>query len=252
MHLTWFDANSWLFELGQQRVLVDPWLIGPLVFGNLPWFFIGKRPKQHAIPDNIDLILLSQGLPDHAHPPTLAQFDRSIPVVASASAAKVVKKLGYTQVTTLVPEQTHVVADRLEIRALPGALLGPQQRENGYLLKQLDSNTTLYYEPHGFYPSSLHRYAPVDVAINPIITLQLPLLGPIIQGNQKALDLAQLLQPKTWLPTASGGTVIYEGLLAKALQMVGTIPEFRAGLIQKQLQTQVIEPIPGERVVLQM
>ena len=35
MHLTWLDSNSWLIEMGGQRILLDPWLSGPLVFGNL-------------------------------------------------------------------------------------------------------------------------------------------------------------------------------------------------------------------------
>ena len=246
MRLIWFDANSWLIEIGQQRVLVDPWLVGPLVFGNLPWFFCGKRPQPLGpLPDKIDLILLSQGLPDHAHPPTLKQFDRTIPVVASGSAAKVVEQLGYTEVSAIAPGQT-IIRDRLEIRAFPGALLGPLQQENGYLLKQLDSGTTLYYEPHGFYPPDLKADVPVDVAISPIITLQLPLAIPIIRGNQAAVKLAQLLQPKVWLPTASGGNVIYEGLLGKIIQTVGTVADFRTQIAQHQLATQVIETTPGE------
>jgi len=32
MQLTWFGANSWLLEW-QQRILIDPWLVGSLVFG---------------------------------------------------------------------------------------------------------------------------------------------------------------------------------------------------------------------------
>ena len=132
MHLTWFDANSWLFEFGQQRLLVDPWLIGPLVFGNLPWFFIGKRPKQPAIPDNIDLILLSQGLPDHAHPPTLTQLDRDIPVVASASATKVVKKLGYT------------ISSELTRHSMPVCFLSGLTRKYGIFVEHMIWLTPLY------------------------------------------------------------------------------------------------------------
>ncbi len=246
MRLIWFDANSWLIEWEQQRLLVDPWLVGPLVFGNLPWFFCGKRPHPVGpLPDNIDLILLSQGLPDHAHPPTLKQLDRTIPVVASASAAKVVEQLGYTRVHAIAPGES-ITHDRFEIEASPGALLGPFQQENGYFLKHIDSGTTLYYEPHGFYPTDLRIASPVDVAISPIISIKIPPAIPIIQGEQAALELAQLLQPKVWIPTASGGNVIYEGLLSKIIRNLGTIEDFRAQLVQKQLATQVIEPTPGE------
>lgn len=246
MRVTWFDANSWLWEWGGQRILVDPWLVGPLVFGNAPWFFKGVRQRAaDSIPTDIDLILLSQGLPDHAHPPTLEQLDRGIPVVGSPSAAKVVKSLGYSQVTALTPGQSFQLADCIEIRALPGAPLGPQ-RENAYWLREQAGGTTLYYEPHGFYPTEVDYLAPVDIAINPVVTLSLPLLGPIIQGHETALALAKILRPQVWLQTAAGGSVAYEGLLNSLLQSTGSLAEFREQLTKAELLTQVLEPPPGQ------
>ncbi|NJO70763.1 MAG: MBL fold metallo-hydrolase, partial [Oscillatoriales cyanobacterium RM1_1_9] len=56
MYLTWLDSNSWLLEMGQKRILIDPWLVGPLVFGNLPWLFKGERLQPRGIPESIDLI----------------------------------------------------------------------------------------------------------------------------------------------------------------------------------------------------
>ncbi len=52
MHLTYFGANSWLIELGKQRILIDPWLVRSLIFGNLPWLFQGQRTGSLAsLPD---------------------------------------------------------------------------------------------------------------------------------------------------------------------------------------------------------
>ena len=81
MYLTWLDSNSWLIEFAEHRILLDPWLVGPLVFGNLDWFFKAERQTPCPIPEHIDLILLSQGLADHAHPATLKQLDHKISVV---------------------------------------------------------------------------------------------------------------------------------------------------------------------------
>ncbi len=250
MNLTYFGANSWLIELEQQRILIDPWLVGSLVFGNLPWLFKGDRSKPLAsLPDKIDLILLSQGLEDHAHRPTLEQLDKTIPVVGSPNAAKVVKQLGYTQVTSLTPGQTFTLTNQIEIRAMPGAPIGLQV-ENSYLLKHLDSATTLYYEPHGFPPSELKNYAPVDVVISPVVNLELPLAGAIIKGNTTALQLAQWLKPQVFLPTAAGGDVAYEGLINTLLHTVGSVDELRSQLAKYNLPTQVIDPQPGEPVEL--
>lgn len=250
MHLTYFGANSWLVELGLQRILIDPWLVGSLVFGNLPWLFKGERSQPLAsLPDKIDLIILSQGLEDHAHRPTLEQLNRTIPVVASPSAVKVVKQLGYTQVTSLSPGQTFTLANQVEIRALPGATIGLQV-ENSYLLKHLDSATTLYYEPHGFPSVELKKYAPVDVVISPVVNLELPLAGAIIKGRTTALQLAQWLEPQVFLPTAAGGDVEYEGVVISLLRTVGSVEELRSQLAQHHLKTQVIDPQPGEPINL--
>lgn len=250
MYLTWLDSNSWLCEIGQQRILIDPWLVGDLIFANLDWLFKGVLTQQRPLPDHIDLILLSQGLPDHAHPPTLKQLDRNIPVVASPNGAKVVQDLGYTNVITLAHGETYKLNHQVEITAVPGSLIGPNLVENGYVLKELATDLQLYYEPHGYHSPLLQQFAPIDVVITPIVDLSLPLVGAIIRGQQKALEVAEWLQPQVILPTAAAGETVYEGLLAKLLQVVGNIAEMRSQLAQRQLSTQIIEPRPGDRLEL--
>lgn len=252
MYLTWFDSNSWLIELEGKRILIDPWLVSSLVFGNLDWLFKGSRKSDCAIPENIDLIVLSQGLEDHAHPPTLEQLDHTIPVVASVNAAKIVRELGYTRVTALNHGETFILDNQVEIKATPGSPIGPTLVENGYLLKELASGLTLYYEPHGFHSPSLKQVTPVDVVITPIVDLALPLIGPIIKGTKSALEVAQWLQPQVMLPTAAAGDVEYGGLLNYVLREVGSIEEFRSKLQQNNLSTQVLEPKPGDRIELQV
>lgn len=246
MHLTWLDSNSWLIEMGGKRVLLDPWLVGPLVFGNMNWLFKGERPSPRPIPDSIDLILLSQGLEDHAHPATLQQLDRQIPVVASPNAVKVVQGLGYTQITTLAHGETTAV-ENLEIHAMPGSPIGPLLTENAYLLKDSTAGTKLYYEPHGYHSPSIKEFAPVDVVITPVVSLEIPLLGPVIQGKKTVLEIVQWLQPKVLLPTAAGGDVRFEGILQSLLRASGSLEELRSLLNQQQLSTQVVDLKPGER-----
>jgi L-ascorbate metabolism protein UlaG (beta-lactamase superfamily) len=249
MHLTWLDSNSWLIEMAGLRILLDPWLVGPLMFGNLPWLFKAERPSPRPIPDSIDLILLSQGLEDHAHPATLKQLDRTIPVVASASAAKVVEELGYTQVTPLAHGQTYSFQDKLKIRATVGSPIGPTVRENGYLLT--GSETSLYYEPHGYHSPELAALAPVDVVITPLLDLYL-LFAPFIKGGKSALEAVKLLQPQYILPTAAGGEVKFEGLLLAILRAEGGTEAFRQALAEQNLSTQVIEPVPGDRLEIKL
>jgi L-ascorbate metabolism protein UlaG (beta-lactamase superfamily) len=248
MYLTWLDNNSWLMEIGRLRILIDPWLVGFLTFNNLDWLFKGSKTQARPIPENIDLILLSQGLEDHAHPPTLKQLDHDIQVVGSVNAAKVVKNLGYHQVTTLMPGEIFTLNHQLEIKAVPGSPIGPMVTENGYLIKDLQTNFTLYYEPHGYHSPQLQELAPVNVVITPMVDLSLPLLGPIIRGKNSALEVTKWLQPQFILPTAAGGDIIFEGLLMNLVRTTGSVEEFRLLLENNNLKTQVIVANPGEQM----
>ncbi|MFN9606862.1 MAG: MBL fold metallo-hydrolase [Pseudanabaena sp.] len=247
MYLTWLDSNSWLIEIADKRILLDPWLVGSLMFGNAAWFFKSDRLTPREIPKNIDLILLSQGLEDHAHPATLQQLDRQIPVIGSPSAAKVVKNLGYTKVTALNHDEVFSIPHLLEIRAVIGSPTGPTTRENGYMVRVLLAGPARYYEPHGSHSKSFLEFSPVDVVITPTIDLKLPLIGTVIKGQQSALKVAQWLKPQFILPTAAGGDLRFSGFLLKFLKAEGTVESLRALLAANNLATQIIEPKPWER-----
>ncbi|MEA5579906.1 MBL fold metallo-hydrolase [Nodularia harveyana UHCC-0300] len=247
MYLTWLDSNSWLLEINNQRILLDPWLVGSLTFGNVEWFFKGYRTEERAIPENIDLILLSQGLEDHSHPPTLKQLDHQIPVVGSPNAAKLLQSFGYSSVTSLAHGQSFILNEQLEITAVPGSTVGYNLVENGYVITDLSSGLKLYYEPHGNHSAEIKKYAPVDVVITPIVDVTLPLGIPVIKGRKSALEVAKWLQPQIMLPTAAGGDVIFEGFLTNFLKAEGSGEEFNTLLQENNLNTQVIEPKPGDR-----
>lgn len=245
MYLTWLDSNSWLIEIADRRILLDPWLVGELTFGNVGWLFKGTRSHDRPIPENLDLILLSQGIEDHAHPETLKRLDQSIPVVASASAAKVAQAIGFKSITTLKHGESFTLSSSVQIQATVGSSLGPGTQENGYLLTELPTGVTLYYEPHGNHPS---LPSPIDVVITPIIDLALPLVGSIIKGTESAIALAKQVKPQVMLPTAAGGEIQFEGVLISLLKEIGNADDFRAKLAEADLTPQVIEPKPGDRI----
>lgn len=245
MLATWLDTNSWLLEMGGKRLLVDPWLVGPLVFGNQGWLFKGVRPHPMAMPENIDLIVLSQGLEDHAHPATLEALDKSIPVVGSENAAQVAEKLGFHQVTALSHGERHVFADSIEVQAVPGAPIGPTVLENGYILREQATGLSLFYEPHGFHAESLKQAGPVDVVITPVLDIMLPLVGPVLRGQQGAMELVEWLQPQVVLPTAGAGEVEYQGLLVSILKTAGGPQQLQGELQAKGISTRVLEPQVG-------
>ncbi|APB32865.1 Putative Zn-dependent hydrolases of the beta-lactamase fold [Gloeomargarita lithophora Alchichica-D10] len=250
MHVTWFEANTWLVEWAGLRLLFDPWLIGPLVFGKLDWLFKAERRQPIAeLPTNLDAIVITQGLEDHCHPLTLSRLERSIPVIASPSAAKVVQGLGYSQVTTLQHGEKTVLAEKLTIQAFPGAPVGPNYVENGYLIREHRTGQTLYYEPHGYHQGAFGVVPSVDVAIAPVVDLGLPFLGAIIRGNQVALELARKLHPQVMLTTALGDFST-SGFLLKFVRAKGDIQSFQQQLIEAGLSTQAMELTPRQVIEL--
>ena len=252
MQLTYFDSNSWLIEIDGTRILLDPWLVGDLTFGNLSWLFKGTKNNAHPIPENIDVILLSQGLEDHAHPPTLKELDHNIPVVASPNAAKVVTELGYSTIIPVAHGESYTINDRVEIKAILGSPIGPTLTENAYIIKGLDSGKTLYYEPHGYHSQEIKTTESIDVVITPLVSLKLPLIGALIRGQQSALELCQAIKPQVILSTTAGGDVSFEGLLISIIKEEGTVDQFNNLLKQKGLSTTAIDPQSGESIELSL
>ncbi|WP_107667663.1 MBL fold metallo-hydrolase [Cyanothece sp. BG0011] len=250
MKLTWLDNNSWLMEISGKRILLDPWLVGPLVFGNLDWLFKGVKSNSYELNKPIDLILLSQGLDDHAHIPSLKELDHNIPVVASPNATKVVKELGYTDIRTLDHGDSYTFDETIEIKAFPGSLVGPQLVENAYIISDLKEGQKLYYEPHGNHSTELQQEAPVDIILTPVVGISILHLLPVLQGQQTTLKLCQTLKPKFVLPTADAKETEYQGLLVSLLRQEGTIEKFRQQLQKNDLATQVMTPKPGETIDL--
>ncbi|MGF1570374.1 MAG: MBL fold metallo-hydrolase [Nodosilinea sp.] len=252
MDVTWLDSNTWLWQIGGKRILVDPWLVGELVFGGQTWLFRGEHPAPRPLPEAVDLILLSQGLEDHAHPPTLTALDRAIPVVGSASAAKVARDLGYANVVALEHGETFTLAGAVTIKAVPGSPVGPTLVENGYVVRDLVTGQSLFYEPHGFHQPSLKQEGPIDVVVTPVLDLALPLLGPIIRGQKGALELVEWLNPQIILPTADAGEVRYSGLLISVLKALGGRETLQAAIQEKGYQTRVLSPQVGKPLALEL
>lgn len=252
MQLTWLDSNSWLIEMGGKRILLDPWLVGSLTFGNLTWLFEGKKTANHPLPENISLILLSQGLEDHAHPPTLQVLDRQIPVVASPNAAKVAQNFGYQQTHTLAHGASYIFDNAIEITAVPGSPVGPTLVENGYIIKELATNQTLYYEPHGYHSATLDHRGKIDVIITPLIDLKIPFLGPVIKGQASALAVCQRLQPQYIISTAAGGDIEFQGLLMAVLRAEGSPESFQELLTAHGLATKALNPQPWQPFTVEL
>ena len=233
---TYFGANGWLLEIADCRVLVDPWLSGPLVFPPGAWMLRGELPHPWPVPENLDLLLLTQGLADHCHLPSLKLLPRNLQVVGSTAAAKVVKRLGFEHIETLKPGETCTVKG-LNIEATAGAAV--PNVENGYLLDW--AGGSLYLEPHGVLAPKLAS-RPVDTVITPVIDLGLPVAGDFITGASVLPNLIERFTPLTVLASTTGGDVTFTGLISALLS---------GAKIKEQPDPRVVIPVPGEAFKLE-
>ena len=238
---TYYGANGWLVEMDQTRILLDPWLNGDLTFPPGDWLIKGELIKEIEVPSDIDFLLLTQGQPDHAHPPTLEKINKGIPVIASEAASKVVRQIGFTKIITLKPGK-NFKNNNLNIQATSGAPV--PNIENGYIIDSgIDS---IYIEPHGFLDKEL-KARNIDILITPVIDFSLPLFGKFIKGKTVLPELIKLFNPSTVLASTTGGDIKFTGMINKLIKVDGSIEDIR---LYSDSFTTIINPIPLKQYMI--
>eukprot|EP00238_Polyblepharides_amylifera_P014934 CAMPEP_0196579840 /NCGR_PEP_ID=MMETSP1081-20130531/25121_1 /TAXON_ID=36882 /ORGANISM="Pyramimonas amylifera, Strain CCMP720" /LENGTH=246 /DNA_ID=CAMNT_0041899539 /DNA_START=294 /DNA_END=1034 /DNA_ORIENTATION=- len=225
-------------------VLCDPWLSGSLTFFSQAWLYQAQKETPGLeVAKGADILLLSQGLEDHAHPPTLARLPKSLRVVASPSAAEVVRKMGFTSVTVLPPGKGIRIGS-LEITATKGALVGPpwSERENGFVLREkVEDGISWYYEPHcDFDERSLRSVGTVDLVISPAAEIKLGGYA-LVHGIEDTVKLLKILQPKVMLPLQNGA-VNQEGPLAPFITAEGTLESLERDIKKSNIDVTIVTP----------
>jgi hypothetical protein len=236
---TYLGANGWLLQFGDTRILVDPWFTGPLTFGPGGWLLKGELRSPQPVPERLDLLLLSQGLADHCHPPSLALLPKSLPVLASYTAAMKAKRLGFQRIIPMVPGQRHPEPP-VTVVAVPGASV--PQLENGWLLLHPAGN--VYIEPHGF-PAAKPPPFPAKTVITPVVDVGLPVAGDFVRGQSALPELLRRFQPAIVLASTTGGDVRFRGLLASFLRVRGTPADAAALVAAQESPCRFIDPVPG-------
>lgn len=249
--LTYLEGNSWLWDVGGVKILVDPILVGNLDFG-IPWLYDAAKKflKNFQLSDlpPVDCLLITQSLDDHCHLKTLKPLSEMSPnlrVIATPNAKALLDPL-FNNVTYLEPGQSSEIkvgnSSTVRIQATAGPVLGPpwQRPENGYLVSSPQGLLTLYYEPHCVYNLEKER---ADIVITPVIKQLLPSFT-LVSGQEDAVQLAKLLHARFIVPMRNGD-LDSKGLLASIVKGEGTLESFKELLSKELPDAQVLEPTPG-------
>ena len=233
---TYLGSNGWFIKFKNTNLIIDPWLKGDLIFPPGEWFFKGSLEKEITIHKEIDIILLTQGLPDHCHIPTLEMLRKDIPVICPSSACGILEKIGFSSIKTLKPtEKTHQF--NISFKATAGAPV--PQIENGYIVKD-DEDNSFYIEPHGYLDENLDKQN-LDAVITPTKNLQLPLVGSFVKGDDVIPKLIKKFNPKFILSSTIGGDAKYSGFLNNFISVQDYKEELNCNLIDlKSMQSIMI------------
>ena len=204
---TYLGSNGWIIEFKKARIVIDPWLIGDLIFPPGGWFFKGTLKDEIPTPEDIDLILLTQGLPDHCHIPSLKKFPKKTNIICSKSAYKILDGLNFKSINIMQPGE-NLKFNEIEIEATSGAAV--PQIENGYILETNEGS--FYIEPHGFLDNTI-KPRKLDAVITPTKNLELPIVGPFVKGADVIPNLIKLFNPSYILSSTTGGDAKFSGIL---------------------------------------
>jgi L-ascorbate metabolism protein UlaG (beta-lactamase superfamily) len=232
-------------------ILVDPWLVGDLTFGDTPWLYRGSKRRLPpvdlaAVCARTDAILISQALPDHAHGPTLAALPcKDKPVVCSPAAEAAVRAAGFVNVTPLAHgASARVAGGRVAVTATQGALVGPpwSTRENGFVIEI--GGVRLYYEPHCDVPdvSALAKIGGADVVVVPAVSQRLAGY-PLVMGDEHAVATIKALNAAVAIPLVNA-EFDASGPLAKVIQEVGDGAALPARLRAAGARARVVDAAP--------
>lgn len=255
---THLEGNGQLWEAtnGSTKVsvVIDP-IASQLDFG-IPWGYRANK-KVLSEKDTIDLIckskpshcLLTMGLDDHTHLPTLEKLRERIPtlkyIVAPSCKQKLIDfGLSTDQFKVLNHGESCKLSDGASVTATQGALVGPpwQKRENGFLLK-LKSDTkenvlSIYYEPHGDVILDKIRSFQADILVSPVTKQSLPAQVPsdgqftLVYGGERTLEIAEVLGVKVVVPLGNGALDI-EGPLSGLVVASGDVGDFEKLVVER-------------------
>lgn len=211
---TSLENNSFTLRQANNTLLIDPWLEQDLVFLT-PSFFRKSKPQHNPTLDyrafdisTVDAILITQGLADHAHPPTLAVLPKHIPIIAPISAIPLLRSLSFTNITCLSYGQSTSpipTAPNIHVKAYCGSMVGPpwSDPQLAYVISFPGSTRPLviYHEPHGNHdPDFLNDWkGKVDAVIAPVVSTTIPALAnySLVNGIPEALALCRAVNPRT-------------------------------------------------------
>jgi L-ascorbate metabolism protein UlaG (beta-lactamase superfamily) len=239
--LAWIGHSTVLLELDGKRFLTDPLLRTRVAH------LRRAQPIDATKLGSLDAVLISHGHYDHLDVPSLRKLDPSVPVLAPARLASVLRRSGRLEIVEarLGDELTFggvtVRATPAEHRGSGGLRRG--EEAVGFLLR---GSASVYFAGDTDLFDGMRELAPVDLALLPVWGWGKS-LGEGHLDPQRAAKAASLLQARFAVPIHWG---TYRPLHHRAGAAAEPAQEFRRAVMQVAPETRVEILSPGETLAL--
>lgn len=243
--IQWLGHASVQVEIGGVRVLTDPALTPRLA----------HLRRHHRVDVDLieppDVILISHVHLDHLHLPSLATFDRGVPMVVPTGAGRLLRRAGFRDVRETCAGRTFDIG-ALTIETVPAVhprRRGPHTRiaadAVGYVLRSGDAG--VYFAGDTDLFDEMGTWAPVDVALLPIWGWG-KTLGEGHLDPSTAVLATELVQPRLVLPVHWG---TYSPIGVRQPGWLHTpVERFRAELAAAGAEDALHVVMPGGSLVL--
>ena len=194
--------NTWIVQIGESKVLVDPWLHGEEV-DYFSWFNTQThrtKPIEYDLVPDFDFVLITQKYPDHFHKETLLKLSPSKLIVPSSIFNKVKKLLPRAEVLKFDVILKKVFDTQINVHHFP------TDRKIDPIYDSLaieDGSQTVFISTHGhsLNDAAAKRVAnlpKVSLLITPFNHYKLPVFlgGTVSPGIEGVSILMEKVKPK--------------------------------------------------------
>lgn len=194
--VTWVGHASTLIDIGSTRLLTDPLLTRRVAH------LRRRRPLPDTDTTDVDVVLLSHAHLDHLHRPSLRSIRLEAKVLTPAGTARLVRSVGFTDVTEVAPGDRIEIADATVevVAAAHSHRRGPHSRVTarpvGYVV---DAGQRIYFPGDTDLFAAMSDLGRIDLALLPIwgwgSTLGNGHLDPA-----RAANAVEIIAPKVVVP----------------------------------------------------
>lgn len=229
--------QSWLIEIGSDRILINPLALDPAMLQAGKWSMAGDAGKDATLP-KIHLVVISSDSPAHLSIAALQQLGPNMPIYTTPKVAKTLRLAGFQRVTSYEEKPT-LKSKNTHIAGLPIDAISSKQTA-AFFVKETERKATAFIVPFGAknYPIP-NKDIPIDFFLAPATDLK-RWGRPLTKSAEMAVAAATILKPRAFAPIGVAEKLPWQTKLVDGDALI------KRGFALAKLDTSILTPVPGK------